>query len=51
MEGGKLISDAVLGRPHHPLILSTIQGRTVTIPGGDATCQDARDGAAIERPE
>ena len=38
----------VLGRVHYPLWRLSVRCRAVVIPGGDATGQDALDGAAVK---
>ena len=38
----------VLGRTHYPLVRLMVRCRAVAKPGGDATGQDALDGAALE---
>ena len=35
----------------HWAVRTTLGGRAVAIPGSDATCQDALDGAAVKRFE
>jgi hypothetical protein len=37
-----------LGRPHHPLENSAVEGSVVSIPGGDTVRQDALNGASVE---
>ena len=48
LDGTKLGPSDVLGRAHYPLKRLKIRCRAVTKPGGDATGQDALDGAAVE---
>ena len=43
--GRKLGPSDVLGRTHYPLQCLAVGGRAVAIPGGDATSQNALDGA------
>ena len=48
LDGRKLCPSDVLGRSHYLLWRLTVRCRAVAIPGGDATGQDALDGAAVE---
>ena len=48
LDGRKLGPSDVLGRMCFPLYHLKVRCRAVAIPGGDATGQDALDGAAVE---
>lgn len=48
LDGRKLGPSNVLGRTHYPLQCLAVRGQAVSIPGSDATSQDALDGAVVE---
>ncbi len=48
LEGGKLTSYSVAGSLHNPLQSFAIAAGAVSIPGSEATSQDAFHGAGVE---
>ncbi len=48
LEGGKLTSDAVLGRLNYSMQGFSVESNAVPIPGSDAASQDALHSATVE---
>lgn len=51
LQAGQLAPGDVLGRAHHPFQRLTVHVGAAAVPGGEAACQEALNGALVEVPE